>query len=218
MVECPICKWVGKKFRDLDCGYGHIYNNAECPKCKSQPRHRILYLYLKKHIRKDKKIKLLHFAPFSLKKLFTSYKNIEYLSVDIDPKKAMKKEDITKLSFKDNSFDIIICIHVLEHIKDDKKAMKELYRVLKKGGFAIIDVPLDYSKKETDEDFSVTDPIERTKRFLQHDHVRLYGRDFKDKLKKAGFKVKVDKFADTLSITQKEKYGLENKPIYFCMK
>ena len=217
-VECPICKWKGKKFKDLDCDYGHIYKNAECPKCKSQPRHRLLYLYLKKIIPKNKSLRLLHFAPDSLKNLFVQYKNLKYLSVDINPKRAMKKEDITKLSFKNESFDIIICIHVLEHVQKDKKAMKELHRVLKKNGFAIIDVPLDYSRKKTDEDFSVTDPIERTKRFLQQDHVRLYGRNFKNRLKEAGFKVKTDNFASSLSKSYRKKYGLENKLIYFCKK
>ncbi len=218
-VKCNVCGWYGEKFVDFDCGYGHIYVNSTCPNCLSQPRHRSFFLYLKKVIPTNKQIKVLHFAPEPLiTKLFKSYKNIDYLSVDIDKNNAMRVEDITHLSFSDSSFDIIFCSHVLEHVENDKNAMSELYRVLKKGGFAIIDVPIDTSRAQTYEDFSIISPEERTKAFWQFDHVRLYGNDFPDKLRGAGFKVKADMFISTLDKSKIDYFGLEDGPIYFCEK
>jgi len=143
--------------------------------------------------------------------------NVTYLSADINPKNAMVKEDITQTSFNDDAFDIIFCSHVLEHIEDDRKAMKELFRILKPGGFAILQVPIK-DTKETFEDFSVTDPKERENLFGQHDHVRLYGRDYKDRLQKAGFHATVDKFVEKLDPAIIKKYALPQESIYFCTK
>jgi len=218
-VKCNICSWHGEKFHDLDCGYGHIYKNSTCPDCFSQPRHRSFFLYLKSVIPKNKKLKVLHFAPEDfLTKLFKSYKLIDYLSVDLDPKKAMQSEDITRLSFPDASYDIIFCSHVLEHVEDDKKALAELYRVLKPGGFAIIDVPIDYGREKTYEDALIKSPVERTKAFWRWDHVRLYAKDFPDRLRAAGFEVKADKFISSLKKGKIKYFGLLIDPIYFCRK
>lgn len=218
-VQCNICGWRGKKFSDWHGGYDHIYPNAECPNCGSHPRHRNLALYLRRIIPRTKPLKVLHFSPeASLRKLLMSYENIDYLSVDIDPEKAMQKEDITSLSFDDASFDAVICIHILEHVIDDLKAMRELFRVLAEDGFAIIDVPIDYQRIETYEDFTITTPEERTKAFWQSDHVRLYGQDFANKLESVGFKVKQDKYIDSLGKETIEFYGLSNEVIYFCTK
>lgn len=219
IVKCPICNWIGTEFIDFDCGYGHIFKKSTCPICRSQPRHRSFYLYLKKVIPKNRTINVLHFAPERfLTGLFKSYNSINYLSIDINKKKAMKKEDITNLSFKDNSFEIIFCSHVLEHVIEDKKAMMELYRVLSKNGFAIIDVPINYNKENTYEDFSITSPEERTKAYWQHNHVRLYGRDFPDKLRSTGFNVRTDNYIKTLGLKKVKRYGLMESPIYFCTK
>lgn len=218
-VECNICGWRGWNFHDVDCGYGHIYREASCPVCKSQHRHRAFYHFLDEAIPKDRKIKLLHFAPEQcIQKKFYEYGNIDYLSVDIDETRAMKKEDITNLSFDDNSFDMIFCSHVLEHIEDDKKAMDELYRVLKKGGLAVLDVPLDYSLEETYEDKTITSPEGRTKAFLQHDHLRLYGRDFPVRLSASGFNVEKYELKEHLKIEKVALYGTGNKIIYSCTK
>jgi len=160
------------------------------------------------------KIKALHFAPERiLTRLFQSYPNIEYISADIDPQKAMRKEDITATSFPDSMFDLIFCSHVLEHIEDDNKAMKELVRILKPDGFAILLVPIKDSFhgrviEKTFEDFSVTSPEEREKVFGQRDHVRIYGRDFKERLEKAGFRVTIDKFIQSLPEELVKKYAL----------
>ena len=229
-VECPSCGWMGKEFLPV----GVITRkNALCPRCGSLERHRLYYLYLKKTIPRNKKFKVLHFASENiLTNLFKSYKNIEYLSADIDPKKAMTKEDITNISFPEDSFDIIFCSHVLEHIQNDRKAMRELHRILKPEGFAILQVPIkeEFKGKKIDktyEDPSITDPKEREKIFGQKDHVRIYGRDYKNRLASSGFKVRVDKFASSLSKNDIQKYALLPNDkictetegwIYFCTK
>jgi len=111
----------------------------------------------------------------------------DYISVDLDGEKAMMAMDVTALTFSDESFDAIVCNHVLEHIPDDRRAIREFYRVLKSGGWASIQVPI--RGEVTQEDLSVTDPKERLRLYGQEDHVRYYGRDFCDRLKGAGFDV-----------------------------
>ena len=211
LVECPCCGWQGPTF--LPHGLDNR-QNARCPKCNSLERHRLYYLFLRQHIPTDKTVKVLHFAPEKIiTKLFMGFNNIEYLSADLDPEKGMVKEDITQLSFTDNSFDLIFCSHVLEHIPDDIKAMQEVYRVLKPTGFALLQVPI---KKEfngkvitaTYEDFSITSPAERERVFGQHDHVRIYGSDFKDRLVKAGFKVEVIDYPTVLGKEKVNYYSL----------
>ncbi len=198
-VECPACGWKGPEFLP-----NSLRPNARCPKCDSKERHRLYFLYLKEHIPANRSIRVLHFAPEKIiTRLFKSFNNVEYLSADLDPNKAMTQEDITNTSFESNSFDIIFCAHVLEHIPDDIKAMRELFRVLKPGGFAILQVPIKdiYNGRvinKTYEDFSITDPKKREHVFGQHDHVRIYGRDFKDRLENAGFKVNIEKYADKI--------------------
>lgn len=229
-VECPCCGWRGKNF--LPNGV-ELRPNARCPKCDSLERHRLYYLYLKQCIPTDKPLRVLHFAPERiLTKLFLSYPNVGYSSADIDPKKAMYKEDITNTSFSDDSFDIIFCSHVLEHIEDDHKAMTELRRILKPNGFAILIVPIkdEFNGRVIDktyEDFTIKDPRQREAVFGQRDHVRIYGRDYKDRLEKAGFTVRIDKFAQTLSPNLAGRYALMPQHhtasetdgwIYYCTK
>ena len=164
-------------------------------------------------------IRLLHFAPeASLTALLRSYKNVDYLSVDINPAHAMQKEDITKLSFPDKSFDRVLCIHVLEHIEDDRKAMSEILRVLKSDGCAILDVPIDYGREQTYEDASIQTPEARTKAFWQGDHVRLYGRDFSQRLEAAGFAVQEDPYFDSLGQDVISRHGLQPTPFFLCTK
>ena len=109
------------------------------------------------------------------------------------------KADICALPFKDNSFDIILCNHVLEHIPNDRKAISELYRVLKPSGWGIFQIPQDLNREVTYEDDSITDKKERAKIFGQYDHVRIYGRDYFDKLSSVGFKVEEVDYTSTLS-------------------
>lgn len=217
MVECPICGWKGKEF--LPYGF-ETRKNAKCPNCGALERHRLYYLYLKRKIPIYKNLKLLHFSPEKcLVGFLKSYDNVEYLSADINPNLAMKKEDITNISFEDNSFDIIICSHILEHIVEDIKAMQELFRILKPGGFALIQVPIGYEgwkRKTTFEDSSVNTPEERLKVFKHPGHVRIYGLDYKNKLKKAGFKVKIINFTNEELIKRFALRSGEN--LYVCSK
>lgn len=186
----------GKSFKMfLPYGYGTQRNNVLSPSTLSLERHRLLWLYLKNETdfftKSDgQKIKVLHFAPEqAFYKIFRNQKNLDYTTTDLFSPLADVKADICNLPFKDNTYDIILCNHVLEHIPDDQKAMQELYRVMKPGGMGIFQIPQDLNREVTFEDNSITDPLERAKIFGQYDHVRIYGRDYFDQLRKIGFKV-----------------------------
>ncbi len=135
-------------------------------------------------------VKLLHLAPEKpLMDLFIKQNNIDYLTADLNPEQVMVKMDITAIQYPDNIFDAILCNHVLEHIPDDRKAMRELYRVLKPGGWAILQVPVSKILEQTYDDITITSPQDREKYFGQKDHVRIYGKDYTQRLKEAGFTV-----------------------------
>ena len=206
----------GKKFRAfLPYGYNKIRNNVLSPSTYSLERHRLLWLYLKNETSFFKaKLKVLHFAPESaLMNQFKKLKNLSYDTVDLNSPIAEIKADICDLPFLDNSYDFILCNHVLEHVIDDDKAMRELYRVLKKNGLGIFQVPIDYNRDTTFEDFSVTNKKERNKLFDQYDHVRIYGLDFFDRLQKAGFSVERCEYTSKLSKQDIIKFCLPKKEI-----
>ena len=206
----------GSSFRKfLSYGYNKIRKNALSPSTFSLERHRLLWLYLQNETDFfEKKMKVLHFAPeAAFLKKFKKLKNISYDTIDLDSPLADIKADICDLPIKNDSYDFILCNHVLEHILDDEKAMKELYRVLKKGGTGIFQVPLNMSNKQTYEDFTITDPKERNKAFGQYDHVRVYGMDFFERLKNVGFKVEKCEYTSKLSEEKKTKYCLPKKEI-----
>ncbi|GGW72489.1 methyltransferase family protein [Winogradskyella epiphytica] len=201
----------GKSFKTfLPYGYGNQRNNVLSPSTLSLERHRLLWLYLSNStdfFTAQKKV--LHFAPEQcFLKRFRSLKNIDYTTTDLLSPIADVKADICDLPFEDNSYDIILCNHVLEHIPDDTKAMQELYRVMKPGGYGIFQIPQDMNRAETFEDNSITDKAERAKIFGQYDHVRVYGRDYFDKLRRMGFKVEEVDYTTTLSDEEIEKYCL----------
>lgn len=155
----------------------------------------------------SKPLKVLHVAPEqAFFKRFKKQSNLEYITTDLFSPLADVKADLCDLPFADNSFEFILCNHVLEHIQDDKKAMQELYRVMKTGGMGIFQVPQDYKRKETFEDNSITDPKERTQIFGQYDHVRIYGLDYFDKLRSVGFQVEEVTYAQHFSTEDIEKY------------
>ena len=214
----------GKNFRKfLPYGYQNQRENALSPSTLSLERHRLLWLYLQNEtdfFNLDKKFKVLHIAPEQcFLKLFRNQKNLDYTTSDLESPIADVKADICDLPFKDNEFDVVFCNHVLEHIPDDNKAMQELFRVMKKGGFGIFQIPQDLSRVETFEDDSITDREERTKIFGQYDHVRVYGRDYFDKLRNVGFRVNEVDYTKTLSPEKVEKYCLMKDEILpVCFK
>jgi len=201
----------GKSFRKfLSYGYNKLRKNALSPSTLSLERHRLLWLYLiNETVLFERKVKLLHFAPEQA--FYTRFKklnNIQYDSIDINSPLAKIKADICDLPIKDNTYDFILCNHVLEHIPDDSKAMKELFRVLKPGGYGIFQIPQDLNRETTFEDNTITDKAERAKIFGQYDHVRVYGRDYFDKLRSIGFKVEEVDYTASLSTEEIEKYCL----------
>ncbi len=213
----------GKSFRKfLPYGYGTQRPNVLSPSTLSLERHRLLWLYLQNETdffkpsknSEDRETssglkKVLHMAPEQcFLKRFKKLQHIDLVTADLYSPIVDVKADILDLPFDDNSFDIIFCNHVLEHIEDDKKAMQELYRVLKKGGFGIFQIPQDYSRVTTYEDFSITSPEERAKHFGQYDHVRVYGSDYFDRLYAVGFTVNKVNYAEKLSEQEMDKYRL----------
>ncbi len=212
----------GKSFKMfLPYGYGTQRNNVLSPSTLSLERHRLLWLYLKNEtdfFTNPKKV--LHFAPEqAFYKLFRNQKNLDYTTTDLLSPLADVKADICNLPFPDDAYDVILCNHVLEHIPNDTKAMEELYRVLKPGGMGIFQIPQDLKRKHTFEDNSITDQKERAKIFGQYDHVRVYGRDFFEKLRGIGFTVIEEDYTSKLGSELVEKYCLApGEIIPICFK
>ncbi|MDB0600432.1 class I SAM-dependent methyltransferase [Tenacibaculum maritimum] len=201
----------GKSFKKLlPYGYGNQRENALSPSTLSLERHRLMWLFLQEEtdfFSAQKKV--LHMAPEQcFLDRFKSLKNIDYTTADLHSPIADVKADICNLPFPDNSFDIIFCNHVLEHIPDDTKAMQELYRVLKPKGMGIFQIPQDLSRAKTFEDNSITDPKERTKIFGQYDHVRVYGYDYFNKLRSIGFRVDEINYTKKITPEKLERFAL----------
>ena len=204
----PINEKSYRKF--LPYGYVKIRQNVLSPGTLSLERHRLIWLYLKNETDFFQfPSKVLHMAPEKafisrLKKL----PNLDYISCDLESPLADVKADICELPFDDNSFDWVLCNHVLEHIPNDTKAMQELYRVLKPGGKALLQVPLDPKRSTTFQDNSITDKATRTKVFGQYDHVRIYGMDYFEKLRTIGFEVNELQYGKTLSEKERTRYAV----------
>ena len=218
----PILRIIfhGKRYTDpidnsnyskfLSYGYKRIRKNALCPGTLSLERHRLLWLYLYNETNfLNSSLKVLHVAPEQVfYKKFKKLKNWDYLTFDLNSPIADIKGDLTSTNFKDESFDLIICNHVLEHIKDDKSALNEIYRVLKYNGTSILQVPINVRRKKTFEDSTIKSKIQREKYFGQYDHVREYGLDFKDRVEQSGFKVQMINYSKKISKDLIIKYGL----------
>ncbi len=201
----------GNSFRSfLPYGYENPRENVLSPSTLSLERHRLLWLYLQKETDLfTAPQKLLHFAPEqAFYKRFKKLKNLGYTTTDLNSPLADVKADICNLPFEDDSFDVILCNHVLEHIPNDTKAMQELYRVLKPGGWGVFQIPQDLKREKTFEDDSIIDKKERAKIFGQYDHVRIYGRDYFDKLRSIGFTVEEVDYTNVLLKEEVEKYRL----------
>jgi len=216
---CPCCGWRlrtftrgGTSFKKRPYGY--------CPRCNSKARHRRDWLFLQEKTNLfSERLCLLHVSPkYALSRRFANMPNIRFVGVDIEQRPYVSRlVDITDIPFESNFCDAIICIHVLEHIEQDRKAIRELYRVLKPGGWAMITVPINLDRR-TYEDPTIVTPAERKKQFGEAQHVRVYGFDFKDRLKESGFEVHLDRGAD-IAFDTKEKYGLlDDENVFYCTK
>ena len=218
-VICPICSHEYRKFLP----FGRKSRpNALCPSCLSLERHRLIWLYLTQQTSFfEEHQKVLHVAPEAcLVGKFETSPNLEYITADLESPLAKVKMDIHKIPFEPDTFDVAFCNHVMEHVDDDIKAMSELCRVLKPGGWAIIQIPLFHPVPEkTFEDKTITSPREREKIFGQDDHVRLYGKDYPDRLRSVGFQVKEDGFINKFSEDEVYKFGLPAREVlYVCHK
>ena len=201
----------GKSYRRfLPYGYAKVRENVLAPGTLSLERHRLFWLYLKNETTFfSAPLRVLHFAPEqAFVQKFKKQKNLTYTTTDLNSPIADVKADICDLPFKDNSFDFIICNHVLEHIPDDIKAMQELYRVLAPSGTAILQVPYDAKREITFEDNTITDQSERTRIFGQYDHLRVYGMDYFKKLSSIGFNVNALDYTSGISSDDIERYRL----------
>ncbi len=212
--------------KDLDVIGAGYRLNCRCPRCRSRDKERLLYLYLanEKGIFVDN-VRLLHVAPErNLNKEFVKHRNIDYLTADLNPNagaaKVMVKMDVTDIQYPDHSFDAIVCCHVLEHVPDDRKAISEFYRTLKPGGWAVLQVPVSLALETTVEDPTIKTREGREETFGQADHVRLYAKDYKDRLEKAGFWV--EEFEWTESPERyggvANKYGLNEDEVVYCAR
>jgi len=212
----------GKSYRKfLPYGYVNIRANVLSPGTLSLERHRLIWLYLQRKTNFfTQPSSVLHMAP---EKAFLSrlkkMPHLDYTTCDLESPLADIKANICDLPFKDASFDWILCNHVLEHIPNDTKAMQELFRVLKPGGTALLQVPIDSKREVTFEDDSITDKAERTKIFGQYDHVRIYGMDYFEKLRKTGFDVDELHYGKSLSKEELTRFAVvENEYIPLCKR
>lgn len=213
---CFVCGKSSSHFKHFK-----LRKNAECAHCGALERHRLLCFFLKNktNLFDNNSNKVLHIAPEKcIEVLFKKRLGRYYLTADLLNPRAMVKMDVCNIQYPDDSFDVIYCSHVLEHVADDRQAMKELYRVLGRDGWAIINVPI--TRAQTFEDASIVSPEGRLKAFGQEDHVRSYGIDYVDRLREAGFSVDVITVDSLMGGGDKVKAGLLNNcgEIYFCTK
>lgn len=219
-VECPISGRTYRKF--LPYGRIHPRENALCPDSQSLERHRLMWLFLsEKTDFFTAPHKVLHIAPEScFIHRFEALKNLsEYITADLESPLAKVKMDIHQIPFEDNHFDVVFCNHVMEHVEDDLKAMQEILRVLRPKGWAIIQSPMDMNLEKTYEDKNISTPKGREEAFGQSDHLRMYGRDYAQRLRKAGFEVIEDDFVKKLPAEKVKRYALPAEEIiYWCFK
>jgi len=194
----------------LSYGYGTMRDQVLAPGTLSLERHRLLWLFLQQKTNFFTQPKtLMHVAPEQA--FYHRFKAMEHLSVtsvDLYSPLADVKADLCALPFADHSFDVILCNHVLEHIPDDQKALSEMYRVLKPGGWGVFQVPQDLSREVTFSDDTITDAKQRAAIFGQYDHVRIYGRDYPQRLAEAGFEVQMVNFTADLTPEAVDRYRL----------
>lgn len=215
---CPCCAWHLRRFLP----FRQISGRGElCPRCGSFTRHRLTWLYLKNRTTFFSEVcRVLHFAPeFTLQRRLEALDNIEYESADLDSPWAQMRVDITHIPKPDGTYDVVLCSHVLQYVPQDRAAMREIYRILKPGGYAILQVPIRWNREQTYEDPTITTPEAREKAFGHSDFVRIYGKDYPDRLKEAGFEVIVDQYVRTLKDDEITRYCLRrDESLFVCWK
>jgi SAM-dependent methyltransferase len=212
--ECPCCGRLLGRFARF---HGE---QDQCPGCGSLMRHRALLLYLRDVLHVERaRLRLLQVAPNAgVMRWLKARPGVDVVSVDLCSPLASIQADITDMPFEDEAFDMVICSHVLEHVPDDRKAISELFRSLRRGGKAILQVPPS-DLEETFEDPSITDPRERQRLFQQYDHVRLCGADYADRIGEAGFEVTTVDYPATLEPRLRDWFGLRiGEPFYLAVR
>ncbi len=215
--ECPICGTRRRRF--LPYGYVSSRPDALCPTCLSLERHRLLWLYLTRETDLFRHpARILHIAPevCLMKRLRRCA--ADYTTADLESPLADLHFDVQRIPLPDAFCDVLICNHLLEHVADDRQAMREFYRILRPGGWGVLLSPVDRSRAVTFEDDSITDPAERTRIFGQYDHRRIYGRDYGDRLREAGFEVEEIDYAARFSERERQLYALPEDWIYVVRK
>lgn len=212
----------GKTYRKL-LPYGRLRSreNALAPDSMSLERHRLMWLYMKEKTNFfDDNLRFLHIAPeYCFINIFKKMKNIDYVTGDLISPWADVKMDVHDIPFEENTFDVVICNHVLEHVQDSHKVMTEFFRVMRSGGWGIFQVPIDSNNPNTEEDLSITDPKVRERLYWQDDHLRLFGLDYGKRLEAAGFKVTEDDFVSRLDSSLVQRFALpKGEIVYFCQK
>lgn len=222
--QCPLCGCQRRKF--LPYGYVTSRENALCPNCLSLERHRLLWLWLVRESDIGRGAmalpKMLHIAPEvalmrKFKKMYASTPD-RYVTADLESPLADMHFDVQQIPLEAESFDAVICNHIMEHVEDDGKALSELYRILRRGGWGVILSPVELEREKTFEDDTITDPAERTRIFGQYDHRRIYGRDYAARLREAGFEVYDIDYKNELSKAEQELYALPADHLYIVCK
>ncbi|MDA7802952.1 methyltransferase domain-containing protein [Crocinitomix sp.] len=218
-VECPVCEKSFRKFLSYGSNVASR-DNVLCPYDLTLERHRLMWLYLK--LKSDfftkPNIKVMHIAPEQcFHKRFKNRKNLDYTTGDLLSPIADLHFDLHDIPLPDNQYEVIFCNHVMEHVEDDLRCMQELYRIMKPGGWGIMQVPIDSNRDTTYEDKSITSPEEREKHFWQYDHLRLYGTNYPKRLEEAGFKVEAIDFKDELTAAEFERYRLQKSELLYVV-